>query len=254
MKEKKDFEENLKLYEKLGAVQFQKVVFKVEKLKYKLLKKLVPNHIYYYDKHIDKITKRKLKKVNTETEKKEIIYKANVDKMKERKDFYQEQNRNYHMSKDKPTEIIKYLKLNKKIHENGIIRNIIFTFLTIPFVILESKFAILFLILELISAYINFQCINLQNYNICRLEKIENKLHQIEERRRESDLKKYNEISKEIHQAVVEKENIPTIEEIIDRANTPEKLAQLKNLIEQTKKERKIIEIQGDKSKQKVIK
>ena len=52
----------------------------------------------------------------------------------------------------------------------------------------------------------------------------------------------------------MEKENIPTIEEIIDRANTPEKLAQLKNLIEQTKKERKIIEIQGDKSKQTVIK
>ena len=35
MKEKKDFDENLKLYEKLGAVQFQKVVFKVEKLKNK---------------------------------------------------------------------------------------------------------------------------------------------------------------------------------------------------------------------------
>ena len=197
---------------------------------------------------------KKIRKVETEEEKKEIIYKANIDKMKERNDFYQEQNRNYHMSKERPTEIIKYLKLNKKIHENGIIRNIIFSILTIPFIILESKIAIIFLILELISAYINFQCINLQNYNICRLEKIQKKLEQKEERKREIDSKKYNEISREIHHAVEEKENIPTIEDIIERVDTTEKLEQLKNLIEQAKKDRKIIEIQGEKSKQKVIK
>ena len=247
-------EEKLKLYEKLGALKFQKIVFKVEKLKYKILKKIVPNYLHYYDKHLDKITNKKIRKVETEEEKKEIIYKANIDKMKERNDFYQEQNRNYHMSKERPTEIIKYLKLNKKIHENGIIRNIIFSILTIPFIILESKIAIIFLILELISAYINFQCINLQNYNICRLEKIQKKLEQKEERKREIDSKKYNEISREIHHAVEEKENIPTIEDIIERVDTTEKLEQLKNLIEQAKKDRKIIEIQGEKSKQKVIK
>ena len=144
-------------------------------------------------------------------------------------------------------------KLNKKIHENGIIRNLIFSAITIPFIVLGSEFAIMFFLLELISGIINFQCINLQNYNIYRLKRIEKKLEKIEKRRNARESEKYNEISKEIHKALIEKEEIPTIDEIIDRVDTPEKLLQLKSLIEQVKKERKIQEIQGENGIQKVI-
>ena len=172
MGKNEELDRQIELSRKLGAEQFQKLVFLVEKIKFKALKKLVPNYLTYFDKHVDKITKKKLAYANSEEERQAIIYRAKMSKMQERREFYQEENRNYHMRRENPTQIIKYLEKNKEIHINGIIRNAFFAGLMIPGVIFGSELALAFLIIEAIGAVINFECINLQNYNICRLIKI----------------------------------------------------------------------------------
>ena len=254
MGKNEELDRQIELSRKLGAEQFQKLVFLVEKIKFKALKKLVPNYLTYFDKHVDKITKKKLAYANSEEEKQAIIYRAKMSKMQERREFYQEENRNYHMRRENPTQIIKYLEKNKEIHINGIIRNAFFTGLMIPGVIFESELALAFLIIEAIGAVINFECINLQNYNICRLIKIKDKMEQREARIRKRDAERYKDISKNIHEAVMETDKIPTIEEILARADTPEKLEQLKQLLAKTKSQRNIPEGHVENGFQKAIK
>lgn len=254
MKQNLDLEKQIELSKKLGAVQFQKIVFVVEKIKFKVLKTLVPNYIKYFDKHVDRMVKKKLKYANSEEERRGILYKAKMDKMQERREFYQEKNRNYHMYKENPTLIIKYLEKNKEIHEHGLIRNAIFGGLMIPGIILGSEFALIFFLLELLSAGINFECINLQNYNIARLTKIADKMKIREERRKAKDAETYKDVAKEIHEAIMEKDEIPTIDEVLARADTPEKLEQLKQLLAKVKSERNIPETQAESGIKKSIK
>lgn len=254
MDENKDLNKQMKICKKLGAVQFKKIVFIVEKIKFKALKKLVPNYLKYFDKHVDKLTKKRLKEAKTEEEKQIIIYKSKIDKMQERREFYQEENRNYHIRKENPTQIIKYLELNKKIHKNGLVGNAIFGLLTIPGLIFGSKLALIFLVFEIIEAIINFECINLQNYNIYRLTKVKDKIEKKEKAKIERDSVLYKEISEDIHKVVMEKDEIPTIDDILACADTPEKLEQLKQLLAKTKSQRNILETHDENGFQKTIK
>ena len=254
MDENKDLNKKMEICKKLGAVQFKKIVFIVEKIKFKALKKLVPNYLKYFDKHVDKLTKKRLKEAKTEEEKQIIIYKSKIDKMQERREFYQEENRNYHIRKENPTQIIKYLELNKKIHKNGLVGNAIFGLLTIPGLIFESKLALIFLVFEIIEAIINFECINLQNYNIYRLTKVKDKIEKKEKAKIERDSVLYKEISEDIHKVVMEKDEIPTIDDILACADTPEKLEQLKQLLAKTKSQRNILETHDENGFQKTIK
>ena len=254
MDENKDLNKKMEICKKLGAVQFKKIVFIVEKIKFKALKKLVPNYLKYFDKHVDKLTKKRLKEAKTEEEKQIIIYKSKIDKMQERREFYQEENRNYHIRKENPTQIIKYLELNKKIHKNGLVGNAIFGLLTIPGLIFGSKLALIFLVFEIIEAIINFECINLQNYNICRLTKVKDKIEKKEKAKIERDSVLYKEISEDIHKVVMEKDEIPTIDDILACADTPEKLEQLKQLLAKTKSQRNILETHDENGFQKTIK
>lgn len=254
MDENKDLNKKMEICKKLGAVQFKKIVFIVEKIKFKALKKLVPNYLKYFDKHVDKLTKKRLKEAKTEEEKQIIIYKSKIDKMQERREFYQEENRNYHIRKENPTQIIKYLELNKKIHKNGLVGNAIFGLLTIPGLIFGSKLALIFLVFEIIEAIINFECINLQNYNIYRLTKVKDKIEKKEKAKIERDSVLYKEISEDIHKVVMEKDEIPTIDDILACADTPEKLEQLKQLLAKTKSQRNILETHDENGFQKTIK
>ena len=254
MDKNKDLDKRMEICKKLGAIQFKKIVFIVEKTKFKVLKKLVPNYLKYFDKHVDKLTKKRLKEAKTEEEKQIIIYKSKIDKMQERREFYQEENRNYHIRKENPTQIIKYLELNKKIHKNGLVGNAIFSLLTIPGLIFGSKIAIIFLAFEIIEAIINFECINLQNYNICRLTKVKDKIEKKEKAKIERDSVLYKEISEDIHKVVMEKDEIPTIDDILACADTPEKLEQLKQLLAKTKSQRNILETHDENGFQKTIK
>ena len=167
---KQDYKKKQELYKKLGAEKFQKVVFAVENLKYKLLKKFWPNFIDFYDKQCDKKRDKELKKEKDPKKRREIIERYRYEKMAIRKEMNREQNRNYHMDMNKPTEMIYYLNWNKNIHKRGIIINAITIPLLTAATIAGIPFAIPFLIEELASAFINFQCINIQNYNIYRFQ------------------------------------------------------------------------------------
>ena len=56
--EKLKYKQKMRLCKKLGAEKFQKVVFEIEKMKFKILKTICPNFIKYFDKYYDFQKKR----------------------------------------------------------------------------------------------------------------------------------------------------------------------------------------------------
>ena len=84
--EKGKYEKQLKTYERLGALKFQKVVFYVEKIKFKVLKKIFPRYIEVVEKYCDRRQKRMLKKAKSEEERKAIKENFKIGKMRIRKE------------------------------------------------------------------------------------------------------------------------------------------------------------------------
>lgn len=150
-----------------------------------------------------------------------------------RKEFLREENINYHINKRYPTQFITYLNWNKKIHKKGIIVNliliVIFTFL------MHFTFYFLpFIILEFISLFINFECVNIQNYNIYRFKEKEPKLKKIEEKEFKKNNEKYKEISIVVNKAFQNTQDIPTPNEILSLITTKKQLQELKGIVEAT--------------------
>ena len=240
-----ELDKKIKLYEKLGAVKFQKLVFKVERLKFKVVKKLFPNSIKYFDRIVDFRTKRAIKRAKTEEEKNKIKRNSKIAKMGIRKEMNTEQNRNYHIDPNKPTEILQLLEWNKDIHKKGLIKDAIVIPVLIGGVILNIPIAIPLLVLEIFSAGINFECINIQNYNICRFKKIEPALRKREERRLQKQVEEYGEATEVIGKTIEKSESLPSYEEIIDNIDSKEQLEQMKELlrakIEERQKSKQLI-------------
>lgn len=225
-----DYKKKISLCEKLGADKFQNVVFKVEDLKFKSIKKLCPNFIKHYDKYCDLKKKIRLKKVTSEDDRKKISEHYRTLKLLIRKEFVREENRNYHMDPNKPTEFIQYLEWNKKIHKNGMIKNTVL----IPILTIASACgfvpAIPLLGMELGSLFINFQCVNIQNYNIYRFKDKEAVLKKLEISKQKQNMKKYGEAAKVISNSMDKTEDIPSIDDIINGIKTKEQLEQLRNM------------------------
>lgn len=231
-----DYKKKIELCEKLGADKFQKVVFKVEELKYKVIKKIFPKYIEWYDKLCDRKRKKDLKKATTDEERKQIIEHYRQQKMLMRKEFHREQNRNYHMDQNKPTEILHYLNWNKEIHMNGIIKNAI----AIPCLAVAAGFGLWpgvvlpVLALELGSLFINFQCVNIQNCNIYRYKLREDTMKKLEERRTKRNIENYSEAGAAITRSMEKTEDIPSLSQVIDSIQTKEELEQLRRLVQVT--------------------
>lgn len=238
MKER-SLKEKEKLYEKLGALKFQKVVFKVEEMKFKIIKKLFPNFIKYFDKYCNFKQKRMLKKAKTDKEKEQIKRNIKFSKMAMRKELIFEKNRNYHIDKNKPTEIMRYLDWNKSVHKKGLIKDCILIPIVLFGVILHVPGAIAVLIFELLSAMVNFECVNIQNYNICRIKRIEPRLKKTEEKKLEDQVKKYGEAAEVIHKSIEQSEELPSFDEILDNIDNIEQLQQMRALFETAIEERK---------------
>lgn len=225
-----DYKKKISLCEKLGADKFQDVVFKVENLKFKSIKKICPNFIKYYDKYCDWQKKRRLKKVTSEEERRIISNHYRKLKLLIRKEFAREENRNYHMDPNKPTEFIHYLEWNKKIHKNGMIKNAVL----IPTLTIASVCGFIpampLLVMELGSLFINFQCVNIQNYNIYRFKDKEEVLKKVEVSRQNHNIRKYGEAAKVISNSMDKTEDIPSIDDIINGITTKEQLEQLRNM------------------------
>ena len=234
----------IKLYEKLGAVKFQKIVFKIEEIKFKLIKKIFPNFIKHFDKYCDFKKKRALKKAKTEIEKKRVIENTKIAKMAMRKELNTEKNRNYHIDNNKPTEIIKYLKWNKEVHKKGLIKDAVLIPVLIAGVVFNIPGSIPLLVLEIISAGINFECINIQNYNICRYKKIEKVLQRREENKKKKDIEEYGKAAEVIYKTIEKSDSLPTFDEILNNITDAEQLKQMRELfkvaIEERQKEKKL--------------
>ena len=229
------YSDKILLTEKLGACKFQKVVFKVEDIKYKVLKKICPNYLKYNDKLIDWQKRRKLKKLHSDIERKKVIASANYQKKLSHKEFHREINRNYHMNSNRPLEIIKYLEWNKSVHKKGLKSDIIITSCLLIFTCLGVGQVAIIIPFELFSAFINFQCINIQNHNIYRFKEKEDKLQKIQKAQIERNSTKYAEANKLIADKHRELEDVPTIDDIISNIETIEQLQQLRKLIEKQK-------------------
>jgi len=245
--ENKSLDRKIKLYEKLGAVKFQKVVFKVEELKFKLIKKLCPNFITYFDKYCDFKKRIALKHAKTKEDKKRIINNSKLSKMAMRKELNYEQNRNYHMEASKPTEIINYLYWNKRVHQKGLIKDAILIPILTAGTITGVPGALPLLVMELISAGINFECINIQNYNICRYKKVEKVLQRREQRSFERSVEKYGQAAEVIHNTIEKSESLPTFDEILDNITSVEQLKQMRELFQTKIAEREKVKKIGGK-------
>lgn len=284
VEERIDYDKKIELCKKLGADKFQKVVFKVEELKFKFIRRFIPRYLEHMDKLFDWIGKkelesskkslkrykrikedtiqrlsrttseekktrikkranRKLKRIKQRIIPTEVIKKnVQTNKLLTRKEYYLSQNRNYHMDLDKPTEMLAYLEYNKRVHMNGLKRNAvflpIFTGLSIAFPIVTPLAAY-----ELASTFINFQCVNIQNCNIYRYKKREEKFKKVEERRTQINVRDYGNVSTIVSEKLKEKEDeLPTMDEIIESIrNNPEARAELRKMAQRTMAKREAI-------------
>lgn len=235
------YQEKAKLHKKLGAENFQQVVFKVEKVKYKVLKKFGNGFLKLYDKIADKKRDKLLKKKHC---KQEVIDIFRKEKMLLRKEMIYGQNRNYHMEVDATTDFMKYLDWNKQVHKDGLKSNgvimagaILGTIVGIPPIITVPLLA-----LETVGAGINAQCINLQEYNIARLKEKEDKLNKIRTKKMERDVAKYQKIAVSVTNALAKTNDLVSEEDIIENIDNMEQLEQLRKLIQSTRSQRNKIE------------
>lgn len=234
--------DKIELYEKLGARKFQKVVFKVEKIKFAILRPFSGTIINFCEKRIDRKVNMLIEKENSFDKRQNIIRNAAREKLRLRIEFQSEKNRNYHINLLKPNEIITYLQINKKIHERGIIANFIALILSIGGLFVFNGVFIPILgvsiLYNVFSGFINFECINLQNYNIERIERKLDTLIKVRERRLKKAVKSYGEVSKVLAPLISKDVSIPESKKIISNLTTKDELNQMKVLLDEVIKEK----------------
>ena len=108
------------------------------------------------------------------------------------------------------------------------------------------------LVIEGFSTFINLECINVQNYNIYRLKKIEKRLQEKEKKIEKEEMKKYGKAYEKIEETMDKKKDLPNIDEIINNINDKEVLRSLKERIKEEQKIRETksinkIKIKGGK-------
>lgn len=227
-----NYDSKIKLCEKFGARKFQKIVFNVEKTKFKIINKLFPNiNVWYtnYTNHkCNKYIKRHPNKDSLKIKQiflmKKIYFKEELNSQK---------NTNYHFKANNPLDFYYWLNWNKNVHIKGIVTDGLFLALLSVYSILFSHTIVIELaeLITLLSALINFQCINLQNYNIYRFKKNEKRLQENANIRNNQDIKKYSNISNKVVSIIKEKGDIPNPNELIANINDKEELKELKNML-----------------------
>ncbi len=243
--ERDEYKRRLALYERLGAVKFQKVVLGVEKLKFKIIKKFFPNFIQHYDNYCDRQQRRALKRAKTDEERQEIRNRTKLAKMAIRKEMNEERNRNYHIDNRRPTELLGYLQWNKQVHQRGLIKNAILVPIFIAGTVLSIPFAAPLLVIELLSTAINFECVNIQNYNLCKLERLQPILERRERASTQRHIEEYGAAAEVIHKSIEQSESLPTFDEIIDNIDNLEQLRQMREMFRKAQEERAAQKVKG---------
>ncbi len=216
------------LHEKLGALKFREVVLKLEKVKFKVMKKICPNFISYYEKWCDFNTKRMLRKAKSLEDVELIEFTNKVFKLRNRREWNKEENRNYHVDNRYPTQIINYLNWNKMIHQKGLRKDMIAIFLLSLGICWSLPLAGLLLIVSCGSAFINLECINLQEHSIAEYEICKPMLIKKEKRDSLKRENEYIEAKKIVGESILKNKNILTVEQIIENVKTKEQAEQIK--------------------------
>ena len=229
---------DLKKYEKLGALRFKKIVLNIERVKYKFESKFTPFLLRSYDKISDYFKKKSLNKVKSIEDKERISKDFICKKMLFHKQLNKRMNANYHMDNENPLEIIDYLKWNKKIHERLFKKNLVCIPLFVGISFINPVVGGVFFVGETFSLIINFECINLQNYNLTRLEIVKDKLIKKQLRQQQKYVEENEEAIELISEKINEKNDMLSFEDItnlIKNIDSREKLLQIKNMIEHDK-------------------
>lgn len=247
-----DYKKKIHTCELLGAKQFQKVVLTFDKYKWKLIKKMIPNYISKADKFVEKTRDRRLKKAKTPEEKEMIEKQTVLNKMELRKEYYNGGNLNYHIDKNRTTEFLDKLNRNKQIHKNGLIWNSILFPIGIGLSTISFWPGVVLASYQVLAAVKNFQCVNVQNYNIYRIKRIENRLKQKEAKDLAEKMEKYKDGYQVIGDKIEEKKDIVNIDEIVNSITSIDQLKQIRELLTQEQAKRNtnkvdIIEKKGGK-------
>ena len=226
---------------------FQKLLMLVEETEFKVIKKVMPNHLEKLEQKIDIITRGQLTEIEEEKEKEEIIKNAKLLKLKLRNSFNSNQLINYHMGLSSPTEFISYLEWNKQVHLDAL-KNDIFNLAilaTLKTIQKENKVIDIITIFQLLFTAINYLCIELQKYNIERFKQAEPLLIKREERLQNEFISNYPTITKSINKILGDTNtlDIPTLNDLESMVSEDKKdqfRKEIISLLENEKKRRSI--------------
>ena len=254
METREELKKKIALCDKLGAKRFQKVVLKAEELKFRFLKDIFPSLPERYEKQLKRKRDKELSRATTEEEREKIIENYHKLLLEWKKELKREKNRNYHMDENAPTEILQYLEWNKQVHKRGLITNAaVITGAAILLgaepmlaeVLIEQAPEISAFIsthlppvalsaigLESIGAFVNFQCMNLQNSHIYRFKIMKDRLEKKEQRRNDDLVSKYGALAPVYRRCREKSIELPTIQDLINSCETPEELQQLKQMVQ----------------------
>lgn len=242
-----------RMYEKFGALWFQKVVFKVEDLKFKFIDKFCPNIDEWYSGKCDKKANELCLKAKSDEERNAIRFEYNSKKMRFKREIIEKKNRNYHMDFNNSSTFYNYLLWNKKVHMNGIIANVVSLGITGALLPLASGFwfgaGCCFLAYNLISLGVNFECVNLQNYNIHRFNERRETLAKLEQRRKDSDAKKYALCGEKIYKKLEGSVETPKTSDVVKSMSSLEELQQLRALALEIQRQNKSDDSNLEKNK-----
>lgn len=226
---------------------FQSKVFFLEKTKFKIQDEFFPN----YDKFIENYSRKKYdKKLEMANDEDKALIKAKQKQflINIRKEKHRKENINYHFDQNYPEETIKWLNTNKKIHIKGLFKNAvlipvfaILLGLSLTNVISLNIVGVLAGIglgVQMISAFINTNCVLLQNYNIKRVQKYIDGPYKKRQEKLKQKAKDYSQTTKVVAKTIDESDTLPTIDEVINSLKTSEQARQLLELVNQELKYR----------------
>ena len=161
-----------------------------------------------------------------------------MQKMFLRKEYNNNKNINYHIDVNNPSKFIKELNMNKNIHKKSLILNLILLPILATLAALGCSITIPIAAYEIFSIFINFECINIQNYNIYRIKKIEEKLKSKEKKIEDNKIEKFRNAYELIGKTLEEKKDFIDVNELVKKIQSKEVLLQLKELIKIEKVQR----------------
>ena len=204
------------IYKKLGARQFQQLVYKAEHIKFALLKNQLSFLVPLVEKGMKRNRDKLISRANSDLEADIIDKKYKMDLLLFRKEINLEQNRNYHFNLDYTKDFDEYLKWNKRIHVKGLIKDIfsllIFSGVSVVFSESVLCFTIPLLVLNSISLIIDFECVNLQNYHLVRYEKVKEGINKRKKRELENKTNKYSNAISSINKQIDNSNEIPKLD------------------------------------------